>query len=303
MSNSVNTNQLPTGVEGEIIEGLQGEEQPVIDVIGTLEPVMAQSGSISIRSSFGSLPNDRAEPYPEGFVLQPKEDDFEELAYFCKRYSGTYAINDGTRLTLDNAHGFDILGKYSRDCKKQSVGIANRKLAAAITSNTTSEEVSASNPWDGASGTPISDMHTGVNKIGLRPDFAVVGNDVLQALQTNDEFLSHLTNWDGGGAIAPGEVVSTLKSLFPSLQTVVLASGIYNASDPGQASISLSYAFDGVFCMGYKEDLLKIQLKGGESFAMWRDEGGEKTNLRYTDRFDQKPAHKEGRFFVSSIIT
>jgi hypothetical protein len=291
-----NQNTIPESVIAEVFEGLKSEEMSLAEQIGYATRVMDIAGTLPVSASITSLAGIPLGGIQEGAMAPENIDGFGSVDYRCLRHIGSDVLLDGIVRSLE-AFGYDSLAASARSCRAQAAASIDALLNARLVDAALNETTAAALPYTNPGSTPIQDMFAAQRLCG-RGDLAVIGGDVAEALSTHPDFLSQTAYFDAGG-VGMGTIVQQMRGLSPSLQTVVVGSTMFRASNPGQA-LQLNYQFDGTFWVGHSRSLVFVD--AGSVSEMGREVRREASILRHTHRADIIRTHVEMGCTITGVI-
>lgn len=281
----------------EIFEGLQGTPSAVADRACTRVTVDSRVGSYAAHASYGNLSQLSDDGLAEGVEAREKIHDVTNVDFSLKRFVGIGSINDGDKLSLQRGN-FSPLQRMAESCRRES----GAKLDNSLNNVLSDTDLNLTQPvgngaWSSSSSTPYADITAALKKSGYG-DLMVIGRQEMERLMEHPDFTGKFLGFTGG-AIAPGELESVLRSLFPSVRTIVLGDTVYNTANEAD-TVSLAYPFDGTAWVGHSSDLVLLELPGFESETD-RNIYAEKDIVRYTRRAQVIRPHQEMGCVITGV--
>jgi hypothetical protein len=273
----------------EIFEGLQGTPSAVADRACKRVTVDSRVGSYAAHASYGNLSQLSDDGLAEGVEAREKVHNVTNTDFSLKRFVGIGSIHDGDKLSLQKGN-FSPLTRMAESCRREAGAKLDSQLNTVLTDTDLNLTQAVGNgAWSSSSSTPYADITAALKKCGYG-DLMVLGREQMEELMEHPDFTGKFLGF-AGGAIAPGELQGVLRSLFPSVRTIVLGDTVYNSANVAD-TVSLAYTFDGTAWVGHSEDLVLLELPGFES-EMARNIFAEKDIVRYTRRAQVIRPHKE----------
>lgn len=298
MPSSFDRGGFPAIVLDQTFMGIESEVVSVADTLGTRVQVKALSGTLPVESSISSLAKNPVAGLAEGAEIPDDIMSFTSTTYTLLRYAGAGSVTDGEREHLRDL-GYEPLTRAARKARADACAGIDNRLDTVLTSGSVNNSQAASNgAWTATTSTPIEDLQDALRKCG-KGDTLFLGGDVVEALVVHPDMVAQFSNF-AGGAITEGQLANLLTGLFPSVNSVVLGSTVYNSANPGQ-TLSLTYQFDGTAWVGWKRDLLLVEQDSGSSES-WRLPRREATAIRFTRRIDIVRPHKEMGCVITGIV-
>jgi hypothetical protein len=294
-----NQRTIPSQVLDRIFRGIESEEMSLLDMVGTRLTTRQLAGTIPTLASAQTLASPGEGGIAEGAAARKLDRSMGSTTYALKRYVGATDIPYGVIDALDDT-GLDTLAYMARECRKQANSLLDADVNSILASTSLNKTTAASNPWDGASGTPLEDIQTAARLIGRRFDTVVMGADVSEALQLDADFKARVSFYAGGVA-SEGDVATVLRALYPQIRNVVIGSHVYNSANEGQAA-TLAYRFDGLFWMGDSANLVLMENPNNQT-GQQPDEVHESVFLRYTRRADPLRLLDDRGVNVTSVVS
>ena len=301
---ATNANTVPQQVMDEIIMGLAGQADPVIDQIPGIQAFKmdALSGKVPVLPSSSTMSNVTdadAEGLPEGAEPNESEIQWSEISYDNRRYPGYTTITDGVAQAVSRGEytGLEIcMLRAKMDCAAK----LNKKLNLLLKNATVNEvQAVANGAWSVETSTPILDMQAAQRKVGGKPNIGIFGDDVLKALQVHGDFLARTSNYEAG-FVDEAEIAEQLRRAF-GLRYVVVGGQLYNAGPEG-TPFALGFEFDGVAWLGRVEHLVKTETnKNSPNVEQDRNLRREATETIYSRRMDIRRSHKECGVIITGV--
>jgi hypothetical protein len=220
--------------------------------------------------------------------------------YKCDDFKYQQALEEGAEKEIQSVD--DVRNKLALNASQKVLLDFNKEIKNILDGTDTTQsftEKAVSNPWDGASGTPIDDIDDVLKALrGVGQVDCVMGYDVMQALSRNDQIT-------GAGAGSGNEFV-----LFNQVVQYLMSRGVArifvdgSTVQNGEINYARSYAgvYDGVFSLFQRGNLMVPDFQQLRA-DVYEDRNKDVTYFKAKHSKDVIRGYEAHGYYFSSILT
>lgn len=263
MAQGFNLDSIDPAFVMEILQGLEGTEDPVAEEVFDFEPVDEMSGDIPfLESKYTLVSDDATELSKVAFDDEPQTQD-QNLSKVTFQFTGKYAemaevhetdVETMSRIETDE----DLVEALGRIVMMKISGAFDIDVKDVLQSTTLNDTVSASTAWTNQStADPLSDLDSAVDTVGS-PDILWLGLDKARDLAATDAMKAEVKQYQATNARARmQDLADELISRY-QLREVVIDGTQYNQNGQGQ-SLSSDQIYDGTVWVGNSDHFVVVE--------------------------------------------
>lgn len=253
------------------------DQPPLIRAFGEMMGVSQLSGDIGYAVTRDRVAQDEDEnwdtrtAFGDSVEAKPMRPSSDSYTLEQKRQE-SFAITDQRRYQIEQIVGSDNpvdIGEFVGDAIRYQIWTDYHRDGRALLADTSiNRSVSASNAWTTSSGKPTSDIHSAEDETAGQATIAVMGLDVVRALQFSDP----VREWGGAAidgtdaAVEPELVEEWLAAIF-GFSKLVVPEFYFNGDNYRQGSFTPVRPFDGLAWIGSPSAMSNIEQDNPEPKA------------------------------------